>query len=47
MFTEDNWQYCDGFFKALGSKDKTIRAADSEPDDDLVRKADQDILLFE
>lgn len=43
---EEDWETNDEFFKALGSKDKTIRAASDADDDDIVRKLDQEILLY-
>jgi hypothetical protein len=46
-FLEKDWETNEAFFKALGSKPKTIRASDSKSDDDIVRKLDQDTLLYQ
>ena len=45
-FAEEDWDSNTAFFKALGSKDKVIRASDNTPDDDIVRKLDQEISLY-
>ena len=44
---EDDWDTNEAFFKALGSKDKVIRAADPTPDDDIVRQLDQALVLYQ
>jgi hypothetical protein len=46
-FSEEDWDSDEEFFKALGSKDSVIKAADELDDDDIVRKLDQSILLFQ
>lgn len=43
---EEDWETNEGFFTALGSKDKAIKAADLTPDDDIVRDMDQNIVLY-
>lgn len=46
-FTDEDWATNDEFFKALGSRDKAIRAANDQDDDDIVRQIDNDIKLHE
>lgn len=43
---ESDWSSNEEFFKALGSKDKVIRAAGETDDDDVIRKLDHEILLY-
>ena len=44
---EEDWATNDEFFTALGSREKTIRASDAKSDDDIVRRLDQDTLLYQ
>lgn len=43
---ESDWNTNNEFFKALGSRDKVIRAASDIDDDDIIRKLDIEILLY-
>ncbi|ELU00392.1 hypothetical protein CAPTEDRAFT_170352 [Capitella teleta] len=44
---EEDWETNEAFFKTLGTKDSVIKAADDLDDDDIVRKLDQSILLYQ
>ncbi len=46
VLLETDWDSNPAFFKALGSKDKVIKAADGLDDADVVRKLDEEILLY-
>jgi len=42
----EDWDTNEEFYKALGSKDKTIKAA-GDDDEELVRRLDQELMLYE
>lgn len=46
LFPETEWETHPAFFKALGSKDKTIKVADPQDDAEVVRKLDQQTSLY-